>query len=103
LLSNTKIAIQQRYLGETKLKVVVLLSRVERDKTLGEIAIPNFAKRSSSIVLVLGSPCSCCSHYLKRERPISCKIIPQTAAALIKILPIHYYHCTVSLGLIPPK
>jgi hypothetical protein len=41
LLSNTKIAIQQRYLGETKLKVVVLLSRVERDKTLGEIAIPN--------------------------------------------------------------
>jgi hypothetical protein len=42
LLSNTKIAIQQRYLGETKLKVVVLLSRVERDKTLGEIAIPNY-------------------------------------------------------------
>jgi hypothetical protein len=42
LLSDTKIAIQQRYLGETKLKVVVLLSRVERDKTLGEIAIPNF-------------------------------------------------------------
>jgi hypothetical protein len=41
LLSDTKIAIQQRYLGETKLKVVVLLSRVERDKTLGEIAIPN--------------------------------------------------------------
>jgi hypothetical protein len=36
-----KIAIQQRYLGETKLKVVVLLSRVERDKTLGEVAIPN--------------------------------------------------------------
>jgi hypothetical protein len=32
---------QQRYLEETKLKVVVLLSRVERDKTLGEIAIPN--------------------------------------------------------------
>jgi hypothetical protein len=42
LLSNTKIAIQQRYLGETKLKVVVLLSRVERDKTLGEISIPNY-------------------------------------------------------------
>jgi hypothetical protein len=41
LLSDTKVAIQQRYLGETKLKVVVLLSRVERDKTLGEIAIPN--------------------------------------------------------------
>jgi hypothetical protein len=41
LLSDTKIAIQQRYLGETKLKVVVLLSRVKRDKTLGEIAIPN--------------------------------------------------------------
>jgi hypothetical protein len=45
LLSDTKIAIQQRYLGETKLKVVVLLSRVERDKTLGEIAIPNFVKK----------------------------------------------------------
>jgi hypothetical protein len=44
LLSNTKIAIQQRYLGETKLKVVVLLSRVERDKTLGEIAIPNLVQ-----------------------------------------------------------
>jgi hypothetical protein len=38
----TKIAIQ-RYIGETKLKVVLLFSRVERDKTLGEIvAIPNF-------------------------------------------------------------
>jgi hypothetical protein len=47
LLSDTKIAIQQRYLGETKLKVVVLLSRVERDKTLGEIAIPNFLYISS--------------------------------------------------------
>jgi hypothetical protein len=41
-LSDTKIAIQQRYLGETKLKVVVLLSRVERDKTLGDMSIPNY-------------------------------------------------------------
>jgi hypothetical protein len=48
LLSNTKIAIQQRYLGETKLKVVVLLSRVERDKTLGEIAIPNSPPHTSN-------------------------------------------------------
>jgi hypothetical protein len=44
----TKIVIQQAtvscimYHGETKLKVVVLLSRVERDKTLGEeMSIPN--------------------------------------------------------------
>jgi hypothetical protein len=53
LLSDTKIAIQQRYLGETKLKVVVLLSRVERDKTLGEIAIPNFQETKLKIVVLL--------------------------------------------------
>jgi hypothetical protein len=28
--------------GRDKLKVVVLLSRVERDKTLGDMSIPNF-------------------------------------------------------------
>jgi hypothetical protein len=45
----TKIATtQQPYLGETKLEVVVLLSRVERDKTSGEIAIPNSPTHTSS-------------------------------------------------------
>jgi hypothetical protein len=34
--------------GRDKLKVVVLLSRVERDKTLGEMSIPNSPPHTSN-------------------------------------------------------
>jgi hypothetical protein len=72
LLSDTKIAIQQRYLGETKLKVVVLLSRVERDKTLGEIAIPNLSYipvYNSYTVFDRQNPCYIPSLIGNRQHP----------------------------------
>jgi hypothetical protein len=47
------------HLQETKLKIVVLLSRVERDKTLGEIV--NSQLKSHSQMKDLNKNCLCSS------------------------------------------